>query len=95
MGQIYMGRANPFGAHAAGLTVDELLLLREAADERHRRDEVVVGTLAEATASYRPDPRCPGCGARRLEGLVHCSRRPEVALPLLREEVHLPHGHRP
>lgn len=55
-----MGRANPFGALAAGLTVDELLLLREAADERHRRDEIVVGTLAGAKASYRPDPRRRG-----------------------------------
>lgn len=55
-----MGRANPFRELVAGLTADEFLLLIEAADERHRRDEVVVGTLAEAKASYRPDPRRPG-----------------------------------
>ena len=60
MGQIYIGRASPFGALAAGLTADELLPPREAVDERRRRDEASVGTLAEATASYRPDPRCPG-----------------------------------
>ena len=28
MGQIHMGRANPFGALVAGLAVDEFLLLR-------------------------------------------------------------------
>lgn len=64
MGQIHMGRANPFRALVAGLTADEFLLLREAVDERRCRDEVGVGTLAEAAAAYRPDPKCPGCGAR-------------------------------
>lgn len=33
--------------------------------------------------------------SRRLEGRLHRSRRPEVALPLLRQEVHLPHRHCP
>ncbi len=33
--------------------------------------------------------------ARRMEGWVDNGRRPEVALPLLRQEVHLPHRHRP
>ena len=33
MGQIHMGRASPFWALVAGLTTDELLLLREAVDE--------------------------------------------------------------
>ena len=59
-----MGRANPFGELVAGLTADELLLLREAVDERHCRDEVGVGTFAEAAAVCRPDPGCPECGAR-------------------------------
>ena len=62
-GQIHMGSANPFRALVAGLTADELLLLREVVDERHRREEVGVGTLAEAAAAYRPDPGCPECGA--------------------------------
>ena len=62
MGQIDMGRANPFGALVAGLTADELPLLREAVDERRCSDEVGVGTLAEAAAAYRPDPGCPGRG---------------------------------
>ena len=65
MGQIHMGRANPFGELVAGLTADEFLLLRVAVDERRRRDEVGVGTLAEAAAAYRPDPGCPGRGARK------------------------------
>lgn len=59
-----MGRANPFGELVAGLTADEFLLLRVAVDERRRRDEVGVGTLAEVAAAYRPDPGCPGRGAR-------------------------------
>ena len=33
--------------------------------------------------------------SRRLEGQFHRCRRPEVAPPLLRQEVHLPQGHRP
>lgn len=32
MGQIHMGRANPFGGLVAGLTADEFLLIREAVD---------------------------------------------------------------
>lgn len=64
MGQINIGKANPFRAFMAGLTADEFLLLREAVDERRCRDEVGVGTLAEAATAYRPDPECPGCGAR-------------------------------
>ena len=63
MGQIHMGRANPFRALVAGLTADEFLLLREVVDKRRRREEVGVGTLAEAAAAYRPDPGCPECGA--------------------------------
>lgn len=59
-----MGRANPFGALVAGLTANELLLLREAVDEKRCSDEVGVGTLAEAAAACRPDPGCPECGAR-------------------------------
>lgn len=38
MGQIHMGRANPFRALVAGLTADEFLLLREAVDRRRCRD---------------------------------------------------------
>lgn len=63
MGQIHTGRANPFRALVAGLTADEFLLLREVVDKRRRREEVGVGTLAEAAAAYRPDPGCPECGA--------------------------------
>lgn len=48
MGQIHMGRANPFRALVAGITADELLLLREAVDEKRCSDEVGAGTLAEA-----------------------------------------------
>lgn len=65
MGQIHMGRANPFRALEAGLTADEFLLLGEAVDERRCRDEVGVGRLAEAADAYRPEPECPGCGAAR------------------------------
>ena len=94
-GQIHMGRANPFGALVAGLTVDEFLLLREAVDERRCREEDGVGTRPGSAAAYRPVPGRPECGRpRRLEGLFHRDRRPEVALPLLRQR-HLPRGNRP
>lgn len=63
VGQIHMGRANPFRALVADLTANEFQLLREAVDERRCRDEIGLGTLAEAAAVYRPDPECPGCGA--------------------------------
>ena len=55
-GQIYMGRANPFGELVAVLTADEFLLLIKAVDERRCRDEVGVGKLAENAAAYLPDP---------------------------------------
>ena len=66
MGQIHMGRTNPFGALVAGLTADEFLPLREAVNERRYREEVAVGTLAEAAAAYRPDPGCGARGALRV-----------------------------
>ena len=66
MGQIHMGRANPFRALVAGLTADEFLLLREAVDERRCREEVGEGTLTEAAEAYRPDPGCPGRGCKAL-----------------------------
>lgn len=56
MGQIYMGRKNPFGELVAVLTADEFLLLRKAFDERRCRDEVGVGKLAENAVAYLPDP---------------------------------------
>lgn len=80
MGQIHMGRANPFRELVAGLTADEFLLLREAFDERCRR---ILSAGPKVT------------GMRRLERRLHRCRRHEIALPLLREEVHPPHGHRP
>lgn len=64
MGKIYIGRENPFRAFAAGLATNDLLPLREAVDERRCREEAGAGTLAEAAAAYRPDPKFPGCGAR-------------------------------
>ena len=63
MGQIYMGRENPFGELVAVLTADEFLLLRKAVDERHSLDEVGVGKLAENAAAYRPDPEYQERGA--------------------------------
>ena len=74
MGQIHMGRANPFRALVAGLTADEFPLLREAVDERRCREEVGEGTLTEAAEAYRPDPGCPGrrgcCRGRRFTSLT-------------------------
>lgn len=59
-----MRRANPFEGLVAELAGDEPLLLREAVDEMRRRDEIGFGTQSEAAAAYRPEPGCPGCGAR-------------------------------
>ena len=44
MGQIHMGRANPFGALVAGLIADELLLLREAVNTWRGRTACWSGT---------------------------------------------------
>lgn len=63
MGQIYMGRENPFGELVAVLTADEFLLLRKAVDERCRCDEVGVGKLSENAAAYLPDPEYQERGA--------------------------------
>ena len=79
-GQIHMGRANSFRAIVAGLTADEFQLPREAVDERRCRDEIGLGTLAEAAAAYRTDPECPGRRRRRsLEGRLHHRRPPSRA----------------
>lgn len=55
MGQILMGRANPFGALVAGHAADEFPPLREAVDERRSREEVGVDTLAEAAVFRQED----------------------------------------
>lgn len=47
-----MGRANPFGALVASLVGDEFLLLREAVDDMHCREEIGVSTLDEAATTY-------------------------------------------
>ena len=39
MGQIHMGRTNPFGTLVAGLTADEFLLHREDVDEMSCRND--------------------------------------------------------
>ena len=64
MGQIYMGRANPFGALVAGLTADECLLLREAVDERRccglaTLVWTVPGGAQETGGPYMRNPRHP------------------------------------
>lgn len=64
MGQIHMGRANPFGTLVACLAADESLLPRKAVDERRRREEAGVHTPVEAAEAYRTEPGCPGCDAR-------------------------------
>ena len=61
MGQIYMGRENPFGELVVVLTADEFLLLRKADDERRCRDEVGVGKLSENAVAYLPGWHCRCC----------------------------------
>lgn len=82
LGQIHLGRASSFRAHMTDLAADEFPLPGEAVDERRWRDEVGVGTLAEAAAVYRPHSGALGLRrSRRLEGGVHRGRRPEAAPP--------------
>ena len=72
MGQIHMGKANPFGTLVAGLTADEFRLLREAFGERHCREEFGVGTLAEAVAATAAGVlgwRCR-CRSRKFNSLT-------------------------
>lgn len=67
---VLYGKSEPlYGARGAPHR-RRVLLLREAVDERRCHEEVGVGKLAAAAAAYRPDPGCPGCGARgaRREG---------------------------
>ena len=63
-----MGRANPFRALVAGLTADELLLLREAVDERRCSDEVGAGTLAEAARPIGRTRSARAAAPAALEG---------------------------
>lgn len=61
MGQIYMGRENPFRALVPGLTVDEFLLFREAVDKKCYRNEVGFG---RSSSPPRPIGWTQGaCGA--------------------------------
>lgn len=54
------GKSEPLYALVADLTADESLLLRETVDERRCRDEVGLGTLAEAATAYRMDRNARG-----------------------------------
>ncbi len=81
MGQIHMGRANPFVTLVACLDTEGFLLPRKAVDERRRREDVDVHAPVEAAEAYRTEPGCPGCGARGAWGRLHRGRRPEVEPP--------------
>lgn len=93
MGQIQMGRANPFRALVACLAAEEFLPLRNAVDERRCREEVGVGTLAVAAAAYGPDPKCSGCGAWR-DGST-AAGVPRWRCRCCGRRFKLPYGHRP
>ena len=81
MGQIDMGRANPFGALVAGLTADELLLLREAVPGYPACG--AAGAWRDgSTAAGVPEWRCRSCGRRFTSPtgtvLEHCRKPPPV-----------------
>lgn len=57
-----MKRLNPYSGLVGGLSAGELELLSAAVEERRLREEIGVGTLAEAADRYRPRPACPACG---------------------------------
>lgn len=90
-----MGRANPFGGARGGpdrrrVPAAQISRRREALSRRGRRRHARRGRNGLSAGPEMPGVR----RRRRLEGRHHCRRRPEVALPLLRQEVHLPHGRR-
>lgn len=79
MGQIHMGRANPFRALVACL----------AAQGSRRREALPRGgRCGLVRRGLWAGPEVPGL--QRLEGRLHRRRCPEVALPLLRQEVQTP-----
>ena len=57
-----MGAENPYRELVGRLSADEFSQLRAAVNERSCRDELGVGTLAEAAVAFRPAPGCPRCG---------------------------------
>ena len=59
---IAMTKTNPFKGRVNALPDDEFELLCEAVRERRCREDIGVGTLAEAAAEYRRAPSCPSCG---------------------------------
>ena len=77
MGQIYMGRENPFRALVAGLTVDEFLLFREAVDKKCYRNESV-----SAARRVRRDLSAglKALVVRCLEGYLRRDLSPELAI---------------
>lgn len=92
MGQIHMGRANPFGGVVAGLTAEEFQLLREAVDERRCRD----GTDAwrdSFIAANVPKWRRRCCGRRFTSPRGHRPRALPNAAPRLGllNQAHAPH----
>lgn len=74
---------------------------RVPAAQRSRRREVLLrrGRRRHSRRGRRGLPARPGVPGmrrpRRPEGRVHRRRRPEADPPPLRQEVHLPHRHRP
>ena len=59
---IAMTKTNPFKGRVDALPDDEFELLCEAVRERRCREDIGIGTLAEAAAEYRSAPSCPACG---------------------------------
>ncbi len=57
-----MKRLNPYSGLVGGLSAGKLELLSAAVEERRLREEIGVGTLAEAADRYRPRPACSACG---------------------------------
>lgn len=57
-----MEERNPFAGRVDALPPDDFELLCRAVRERRCREDIGVGTLAEAADEYRPSPPCPACG---------------------------------
>jgi transposase-like protein len=58
-----MSHPSPFPGLVASLDASEFGMLQAAVNERRCRERIGVGTLDEAAALYRPNPKCPLCGS--------------------------------
>lgn len=76
MGQRAMKPPDRLGEWVDGLSPEDFGLLERAVAARRCRDELGFGTFEEAASAYRPEPKCPSCGAApRRDGRTPAGRQ--------------------